>query len=69
MHLIFSTRAKQDLKQIVAWITRKSGSATVANKFARNIRQKCQQLASHPFQMGSLRPELGAGSSPVQSAL
>lgn len=61
MRLLFLPRAKSDLKATVAWITRKSGDANVARNFVQGIRQKCEELASHSFQMGSSRPELGEG--------
>ena len=58
MHLVLLPQAKSDLKTMVAWITRESGNGNVARNFVAGIRKKCEQLASHPFQMGSPRPDL-----------
>lgn len=61
MRLVLLPRAKEDLKAIVAWITRKSGDGDVARKFSTDIRKTCEDLSSHSFRLGAPRPELGEG--------
>ena len=56
--LRYSAAAKDDLDSIAEYIAETSGSRTVAERFARELRQKCHDLARAPITMGRLRPEL-----------
>ena len=57
--LRFSAAAKNDLDSIAVYIAARSGSRAVAERFARELRGKCHDLAAAPIQMGRSRPELG----------
>ena len=56
--LRFSAAAKSDLDSIAVYIADRSGSRAVAERFARELRGKCHDLAAAPIQMGRPRPEL-----------
>jgi plasmid stabilization system protein ParE len=60
--LRFSAAAKDDLAAIAEYIADQSGSRVVAERFARELRQKCLELAAAPIAMGrqrlDLRPDL-----------
>ena len=56
--LRFSAAAKDDLDSIAEYIARKSGIRTVAERFARELRDKCRELARAPIRMGRSRTEL-----------
>jgi len=56
--LRFSTAAKSDLDSIAVYIAERSGSRAVAERFARELRGKCRDLAAASIQMGRPRPEL-----------
>ena len=57
--LRFSAAAKSDLDSIALYIAERSGSRAVAERFLRELRGKCHDLAAAPIQMGRSRPELG----------
>jgi plasmid stabilization system protein ParE len=50
--------AKADLLNIFTYIATRSQSVQVAQRFDRKLRDYCHHLASLPFEMGKLRPEL-----------
>ena len=50
--------AKNDLVDILGYITRESGSLSVGRRFVDLLRQKCANLASIQGQVGTARPEL-----------
>jgi len=56
--LRFSAAAKDDLASIAEYIADKSGSRAVAERFTREIRGKCLELAAAPIRMGRARTEL-----------
>ncbi|WP_145320889.1 MULTISPECIES: type II toxin-antitoxin system RelE/ParE family toxin [unclassified Rhizobium] len=56
--LRYTAAAQDNILDILAFITRESGSPTVALNFTAELRRKCASLAALPGQMGRLRPEL-----------
>jgi plasmid stabilization system protein ParE len=50
--------AKQDLVNILRYISRESGSLATGQQFVSTLRQKCRHLASLPGHIGRPRPEL-----------
>jgi toxin ParE1/3/4 len=56
--LRYSAAAKDDLDSIAEYIARKSGSRAVAERFVRDLRDKCQDLARASIRMGRPRDEL-----------
>lgn len=59
--LRFAAAAKDDLDSIAEYIADRSGSRVVAARFTRELRQKCDQLAAAPIQMGRARADLRPG--------
>ncbi|MDQ6437420.1 type II toxin-antitoxin system RelE/ParE family toxin [Mesorhizobium sp. LHD-90] len=59
--LRFTADAQDDLINITAYVARQSGSRVLATAFRRQLRQKCEQLASLPGIMGRERNELRDG--------
>ena len=59
MKLIISDDAREDLADILRYISKQNGSRKTAHNFTFSLIKKCQELASQPFKMGRLRPELG----------
>jgi len=59
--LRFTADAQDDLIGITAYVARQSGSRALATAFRRQLRQKCEQLASLPGIMGHERNELRDG--------
>ena len=58
--LRFNDSALADLAQILRYISRRSGSSTAGDRFTRELRAKCRDLAASPFStVGRARPELG----------
>ena len=52
-------RRRQTISNSIAeYITEQSGSRVIAERFARELRRKCHDLARAPFQIGRPRPEL-----------
>jgi toxin ParE1/3/4 len=56
--LRFSAAAKDNLDSIAEYIARESGTRTIAERFARELRDKCRELARAPIHMGRSRAEL-----------
>ena len=50
--------ARQDIADIFAYVERRSGSASVAERLARQINDQCRQIARLPGTLGRARPEL-----------
>ncbi len=67
--LIYLASARQDLIDILNYITRESGSVAVGRAFVAQLREKCITLATLPGTLGQARPELGANlrSMPYQN--
>lgn len=59
MRLILSHQTRSSLAKIYDYIVLESGNKKTASDFVQKLRRKCEQLASHSFHMGSLRPDLG----------
>ena len=59
--LRFAAAAKDDLDSIAEYIADQSGSRAVAERFMRQLRGKCAQLAAAPIQMGRTRADLRPG--------
>lgn len=59
MKLLFTQEADRNFTQIADYIARESGDTSTAVSFVGKLIHKCEQLASHSFHMGTLRPELG----------
>lgn len=57
--LVYTTAALNDLKAIARYIATRSGSRELALAYTDKLREKCANLASHSFQLGTPRPELG----------
>jgi toxin ParE1/3/4 len=56
--LRFTASAKADLESIAIYIAEQSGSRAVADRFSRELRRKCADLAAAPIRMGRGRNEL-----------
>lgn len=56
--LYYLDSAKQDLINILRFITLESGSLTTGQQFVEALRKKCRHLAGLPGKMGRPRPEL-----------
>jgi toxin ParE1/3/4 len=60
--LVYLDSARDDLKEIFAYITRESGSREIGHGFVDILRQQCAKLAILPGSLGiprtELRPEL-----------
>jgi plasmid stabilization system protein ParE len=56
--LRFTAGARADLGAIAAYIAEQSGSRIVAERFTRELRRKCADLAAAPIRMGRARNEL-----------
>lgn len=56
--LVYLASARDDLRGILAYITRESGSVAVGRAFAARLTGKCASLATLPGTLGSARPEL-----------
>lgn len=50
--------AQRDLLEILAFISRQSGSLTIAQDFVARLRRQCRRLAELPGTLGRARPEL-----------
>ena len=50
--------ARHDLVEILAYVTRESGSLATGRQFVGLLRKKCATLAALPGKIGRLRPEL-----------
>jgi len=56
--LVFLRAARNDLADILEYVTRESGSLDVGDRFVGLIREKCRHLASLSATIGRSRPEL-----------
>jgi len=59
--LRFTAAARDDLTEIALYVAEQSGSRSVAAAFRKQLRQKCERLASLPGTMGRDRSELALG--------
>ena len=57
--LVYLRAARNDLADILEYITRESGSLDVGDRFVGLIREKCRHLACLSSTIGRSRPELG----------
>ena len=57
-HLVYLDSARDDLKQIFAYIARESGSPKIGRDFVTLLRQQCIKLAALQGALGVPRPEL-----------
>jgi len=67
--LVYLRSAKADLEDILARITRESGSLAVAKNYQAKIKAKMKTLSALPGPFGRPRPELedGLRSTPLRS--
>ncbi|MGB8279209.1 MAG: type II toxin-antitoxin system RelE/ParE family toxin [Methylovirgula sp.] len=56
--LRYTAAAKQDLNDILEFVTLQSRSADIARSFVGKVRAQCSKLASLPGIIGRPRPEL-----------
>jgi toxin ParE1/3/4 len=49
--------ARKDVAQIYTYIEERSGSATLAERFVRQLNDQCRRLARLPGTLGRARPE------------
>ena len=59
--LRFTAAARDDLIEITLYVAELSGSRGVTKAFRKQLRLKCEQLASLPGTMGRDRSDLAAG--------
>jgi len=57
----FTAAARSDLGEIYRHMRKRSGSGEVALRFVHELRNKCDQLAAAPIQMGRTRADLRPG--------
>jgi len=50
--------ARRDIADIYAYIEERSGDASIAERFARQLNAQCRRLAKLPGTVGRARPEL-----------
>src|SRR4051812_9225241 len=55
---IFLASVRADLTELLTHIARESGSLSVAQNFAAQLRRRCHELAGLPGTLGRARPEL-----------
>lgn len=56
--LRYSRQAVEDLRHIRQYIAKQSGHKLIADEFVKKLRDKCGDLTTLPYMIGSLRPEL-----------
>jgi plasmid stabilization system protein ParE len=56
--LRYTATARRDLVSITTYIADRSGSRTVAERFAARLRGKCREIADAPIRLGRPRPNL-----------
>jgi toxin ParE1/3/4 len=56
--LVYLSAARDDLGDILRYVTRQSASLATGNLFVSKLRQHCAHLASLPGTLGTARPEL-----------
>jgi toxin ParE1/3/4 len=54
----YTATARSDLGEIYRYIRKRSGSGETARRFVHELRNKCEQLAAAPIQMGRTRADL-----------
>lgn len=66
--LIYSASARDDLGQILRYVTRESGNRHIGAAFVAKLRAQCETLARLDATLGTARPELCADirSTPCQ---
>lgn len=57
--LIYLTRAKRDLVEILTHVSRQTGNPSTARAFVDALRAQCTRLSRLPGRLGRQRPELG----------
>ena len=67
--LVYLTAARQDLTDILRYITLESGSLSIGQAFVERLMGRCERLATLPGTLGTARPELRPDirSTPFQS--
>jgi plasmid stabilization system protein ParE len=56
--LVYLAAARSDLREILEYITKESGSLAVGQGFTEILRRQCRKIASLPGTLGRARPEL-----------
>lgn len=56
--LVYLSSARQDLRDILRYLTQESGNRAVARAFVNRLQQQCAKLAALPGTLGRARPEL-----------
>jgi len=59
--LVFREPAREDIRDLIRYITEQSGSTQVAVNFTDRLRARCHRLAGLPGTLGQERPELAPG--------
>jgi toxin ParE1/3/4 len=57
----YTAAARSDLGEIYRYVRKRSGSGESARRFVHELRNKCEQLAAAPIQMGRARADLRPG--------
>ncbi len=56
--LQYTASARDDLRQILVYITREAGDRTVGAAFVAKLREQCERLSRLGGTLGTARPEL-----------
>jgi toxin ParE1/3/4 len=56
--LTYLASARRDFSDILAYITKESGSVAIGRRFVDVLRAQCRRLAALPGTLGRARPEL-----------
>ena len=56
--LVYLSSARQDLRDILRYLTQESGDRALARAFVDRLRGQCAKLAALPGTLGRARPEL-----------
>jgi len=56
--LVYLSSARQDLRDILRYLTQESGDRALARAFVDRLRRQCAKLAALPGTLGRGRPEL-----------
>ncbi len=59
--LVYLKAARNDLADILRYVTAESGSLVTGQRFVGKLRAQCAKLAVLPGLLGRTRPELGDG--------
>ena len=57
----YTATARSDLGEIYRYIRKRSGNGETARRVVHELRNKCEQLAAAPIQMGRTRADLRPG--------